>query len=67
MRKIAIVPVMASLAETLEAIEREIIVTTLRECNNNQSEVSRRLKVPPMTLRRRLKQYGFSKKSHYET
>lgn len=46
------------LDETVEEVERALLEVALRQCENNHSEVARRLKLPRQTLQNRLKKYG---------
>jgi DNA-binding NtrC family response regulator len=45
----------------LEAIEKEIILTTFRSCAGNISEAARKLKIGREALRYRVKKFGISK------
>lgn len=45
-------------ARTLEAVERDFIVRTVRECGDNKSEAAKRLGISRKTLHARLKNYS---------
>lgn len=46
------------LSEFLFSMEREIILNTLVECNNNRREAAKKLKIPRMSFYRKLERYG---------
>jgi two-component system, NtrC family, response regulator HydG len=46
------------LKERVEAFERGLIISALRQCNDNRSEAARQLKVGRVTLLDKLRKYG---------
>lgn len=53
-----------SLPDTLSEIEREAIMSALKEFNGNKSKVAEKLGIPPRTLRYKLKAYEEEMKSN---
>ena len=45
---------------TLEDVERDFIIRTVRECGDNKSEAAKRLGISRKTLHTKLKSYGLS-------
>ena len=50
------------LSEMLSAIEKEIIINVLKECNYNKTETSKKLKIPRQSLYRKIDEYGLELK-----
>jgi two-component system response regulator HydG len=48
----------AGLKERVEAYERGLVATALRECGGNRSEAARRLSISRATLHEKLNKYG---------
>ncbi len=46
-----------TLKQTLQELEKKIILDTMEKCNNNKAEAARILGIPRMTLYRKLEQY----------
>ncbi|WDC85626.1 helix-turn-helix domain-containing protein [Caloramator sp. mosi_1] len=42
----------------MESIEKEIIISTLRECNNNKSLAASKLNIPRASLYRKIEEYN---------
>ena len=51
-------PASAGLKERVEAYERGLVATALRECGGNRSEAARRLSISRATLHEKLNKYG---------
>ncbi|MBU5592923.1 sigma-54-dependent Fis family transcriptional regulator [Clostridium sp. MSJ-4] len=51
-----------NLKDILDSVEKEIIINTLRECNYNKSETSKKLNIPRASLYRKLEEYGIDVK-----
>jgi transcriptional regulator with PAS, ATPase and Fis domain len=45
------------LKEIMDNIEKEVISKTLKDCNNNKSEVAKKLNIPRATLYRKIEEY----------
>jgi two-component system response regulator HydG len=56
--KAAPLPANAGLKERVEAYERGLVATALRECSGNRSETARRLSISRATLHEKLNKYG---------
>jgi two-component system NtrC family response regulator len=50
--------VLSGLEQQVEALERNLIVSELRRCGGNQSQVARNLKITDRKLRYKIKKYG---------
>ncbi|WP_291966535.1 sigma 54-interacting transcriptional regulator [Caloramator sp.] len=46
------------LREIMESIEKEIIISTLKECNNNKSLAASKLNIPRASLYRKIEEYN---------
>lgn len=46
------------LGKIVEAVEKEVILNTLKECGYNKSETSKKLNIPRATLYRKIEEYG---------
>lgn len=46
------------LKEILDSVEKEVIIKALKECNNNKSEVAKKLNIPRASLYRKIEEYG---------
>ncbi len=56
----ALLHTLDSAEQTLDAIERRAILTTLRDVDDNKSEAARRLGITRATLHNKLKKYGLN-------
>lgn len=50
------------LSQMLSAIEKEIIINVLKECNYNKTEASKKLQIPRQSLYRKIDEYGLELK-----
>lgn len=46
------------LKDILDTVEKEVIITALKECNHNKSEVAKKLNIPRASLYRKIEEYN---------
>lgn len=52
----------SGLKEIMDSIEKDIIISTLKECGCNKSETAKKLNIPRATLYRKMEEYGLDVK-----